>query len=159
MTTPNRIQGAVGQQDLRKRLPDQSDVQAYYNKSFSGDARASMQRVLSNYAQLIKNIRNILPGALEKALTPTFEKALRYCPVDTGKLVASGKLISGRGGYYKPYARISFGDEGLIHYAAIVHERTDLHHDAPTRAKYLQSAMEEDLGEFKGRIVAAMEIS
>src|SRR5574343_1129673 len=134
MSSPLRIQGVVGQTDLRKKMAGQSPVQRFYNREFSRDARQSMAGILSNYANLIKNVHNILPEVLEGALQPTFEKAQYYCPVDTGRLKASGKLTSGRSGYYKAFARISYGEEGLIHYAAIVHERTDLNHTAPTRA-------------------------
>lgn len=156
MPTRSRIQSVVGQADLGRSFSGQNTTQQFYGKSFSRDTRESMSRILSNYAQLIRNVRNVLPDVLEEALRSTFNKSLMYCPVDTGLLVKSGRLISGRGSNGRAFARISYGNEGAIHYASIVHERTDLHHDAPTRAKYLQSAMEEDLGEFKSRLIRAL---
>lgn len=55
--------------------------------------------------------------------------------------------VSGR----KSYA-VTYGGDG-VDYAQIVHERTDLHHEPPTRAKWLESAAREESKEM-ARITA-----
>lgn len=149
-----RIGGTVGLQDLRRRGSG-TNTQSAWDRAASRSARESMTSVISSYAKLIQYTRNILPECLEDALRPTFEKSQVYVPKKTGTLARSGKLITGYKGV-RAHAEISYGNEGEVHYAALVHEFTELNHQEPTRAKYLQSAMEEDLGEFKERVISAI---
>lgn len=142
-----------------KRIPSRTSEgsKADYNKSATLDARASMSGIVKQFSALVASWKLATPDALEMALMPTFDKAQLYCPVDTGMLVESGELISGVNSDGSGYAQISFGGGGVIHYAAIVHERTDLRHESPTRSKYLQAAVEEDLGKMQGRFVRALK--
>lgn len=149
-----RVGGVIGYVKLPSHTREGSH--ADYARSATQDARASMQQIIRNFGKVIQNVRNVTPDALVEALTPTFEKSKVYCPKDTHKLVLSGHI---KVDSYdrRPRVRIIYGDKGDPHYAAIVHERTDLHHEAPTRSKWLQAAMEEDIGLFKSRVVAAMK--
>lgn len=141
------------------RLPSKvrQGSRAYFAKTYTTGVRQSMAEVLANFQKLIDTVKGITPEALEAALAPTFEKSQGYCPVDTGALVDSGSIESGVEIGDKAFCRISYGNGGQIHYAAIVHERTDLHHTFPTRAKFLQSAVEEDMGDLRSRFVKAIE--
>jgi hypothetical protein len=47
-----------------------------------------------------------------------------------------------------------YGNSGAW-YAPIVHERLDLHHESPTRAKYLSAAMEEHIDDFRDILAKA----
>jgi hypothetical protein len=105
-----------------------------------------MAAIIQKYRGIINKLKAQSPEILEQALEPVFAKSQEYCPVDTGSLINSGRLSSGkRNG--KAVAYITYGDS-IAWYAAIVHERTDLNHASPTRAKFLQSALEEEFDNF-----------
>lgn len=78
-----------------------------------------------------------------EALEPTFDKALMYTPVDTGDLKGSAYLEKAtfRG---KPRVEMGFARGGKPNYAVYVHE-IPYNHAAPTRYKFLEQAMKEDL--------------
>ena len=129
------------------RLPSRTSEgsRADFNKQFTTSARQSMSEILKNFSQIISNMKNACPDSLEEAMTPTFDKAQKYCPKKTWALVESGEITSGVNADGSAYCQISFGGGGIVYYAAIVHERTDLHHMLPTRSKYLEAAIGEDL--------------
>jgi hypothetical protein len=113
-----------------------------------------MKQIGDNYSAMISQLKGVTPSVLEDALLPTFKKAIKYTPVDTGALRESGYLETSREGR-NVRAEVGFGKGGEPTYAAIVHERTDLNHKAPTRAKFLQTALEEDFGVILKRIQKA----
>lgn len=119
---------------------------AFYKKVATQDARLAMAQVIKQYADLIGKLKGITPTALRQALTPTFKRAQFYVPEKTGALWESGKLTVETGKSGKPVGRITFGNAEAW-YAALVHEYTWLAHQAPTRSKYLQAAMEENVGD------------
>ena len=128
---------------------------AFYRKVATQDARLQMAEIIKAYEKLIRGFKDISPAACEEALRPVFKRAQYYVPEDTGNLWASGKLTSGtKNG--KAYANITFGNEEAP-YAAIVHEFVWLHHESPTRAKYLQAAMEEQLNDLLPRLQTAYQ--
>lgn len=122
---------------------------------YSGDARKEMRAIILELNRRINNISKLTPLALEEAMTPTFAKAIAYTPVDTGKLRSSGYMITKQGDK-GPEVEIGFGKGANPPYAAYVHEMTDIPHAAPTRAKFLQSAIEEDIDIIPKRIAAAL---
>lgn len=129
---------------------------AAFARSYGRDVRSSMDGIIRNFRDLINSIKAAAPEAMIEALEPTFDKAQLYCPVDTGALVESGLLeAESNADDSHPKVVISFGRG--VPYAAFVHERTDIFHKPPTRAKWLQAAVQEDLGKMKGRIAAAMK--
>lgn len=103
-----------------------------------------MADIIRKYEQLLRQFKASTPAACEAALKPIFKRAQYLVPEDTGALWESGKLTSGVNAKGVAYANITFGNEEAW-YAALVHEFTWLHHEAPTRSKYLQVAMEEGL--------------
>lgn len=150
----SRVSASVGYTRLPSRIREGS--KASYAYSATQDARASMQEILKNYGMLIQHVRYVTIDVLEDAIAPTFEKSKVYCPKKTGKLVSTGQIVrTAKDG--RPHVSIRYGDKGDPHYAAIVHERTDLNHKPPTRSKWLQAAMEEDMFEFKSRILYYMK--
>src|SRR5690242_969348 len=62
-------------------------------------------------------------------------KTLPLTPIDTGGLRASG-FVEKNGTGFKTQVTVGFTQP----YATFVHERMDLHHAAPTQAKFLESA-------------------
>lgn len=97
---------------------------------------------MSNINKVIDRIETITPDALVHGLLPTYRKSLRLVPKDTMKLHDSAYIQTGitQG---RPTAEIGFAKGGDPDYAVIVHEVVDVHHDAPTQAKYLEAALAE----------------
>lgn len=56
----------------------------------------------------------------------------------------TGRIVVDVSAKHRATATIMFGSSG-VKYAALVHERMGVFHKPPTRAKFLQSAMEEEL--------------
>jgi hypothetical protein len=85
------------------------------------------------------------------ALQPTKEKAEYYCPKKTGALVESSylEITSFRG---NPRVELGFAKGGEPPYAVYVHEMVEYHHAPPTRSKFLQAAVYEDLDNIFNRI-------
>lgn len=111
----------------------------------------SMQEVISIITNLMTRIEDVSPDIMVDILGPTFEKSQEYCPIDTGALRESGYLEVTS--YYKnPRVEMGYARGGNPFYAVIVHENMELHHEPPTRAKWLQAAMLEDEGEFLERL-------
>jgi hypothetical protein len=88
------------------------------------------------------------------ALQPTKELAEYYCPKKTGDLVNSSYLevTSFRG---RPRVELGFAKGGSPSYGVYVHEMVEYHHSPPTRSKFLQSAVYEDLDNVMNRIQTA----
>lgn len=138
------------------RLPSRTreGSQASFGKSYQQQSRASMAAIIKEYENFIKALEDVTPEAVDKMLRPTLEKAKMYTPVRTGALRDSGRLEI-RKTSDGARGEIKFGGGPTLYYAPLVHEATWLYHKPPTRAKFLQSALEEDVGEFMARGVAA----
>lgn len=122
--------------------------------SYTRNIRSQMQSIEKEIDRFIQTVKDVTPEVLMDALDPTFKKALSYTPVLTGDLRASGYLLT-RVRMGKIEGEIGFGKGGFPHYAVYVHERTDLMHKAPTRSKFLQAAVMEDMRKFPSRLRAA----
>jgi hypothetical protein len=130
------------------RLPGRvsEGSKAFYKKQAIGTARASMQNVTRQYEKFVRHLQGVTPDIVRNALEPVFDKSQVYVPVDKGYLKESGQLnVETEGG--QVIGTITYGD-ARAWYAALVHEYVWLNHEPPTRAKYLQSAMEEELDQF-----------
>lgn len=148
-TKKSSFQANVGYVRLPSRTSEGS--RAHFNKAFTKSARESMSDIIRQIDTLFRNTKAQLPEVMEAVLEPTLGLSMVYCPIKTGKLIESAIINSGfKNG--KAFASITYGDGGKIHYAAMVHERTDLNHVYPTRSKFLQAALEEDLPNYKERI-------
>ena len=126
--------GAAGKGQFVRNMREQYDV---------------IESILTAY---VDHMNEQAGEVMREALEPTFEKSQRYAPVKTGRLKRSGFLEvsnTSRG----PVVNMGYGKNNEPPYALIVHERLDLAHKAPTRAKYLQSALEEDFGKIQRRLL------
>ena len=90
---------------------------------------------------------DIIPEVTVEALKPTLELANYYVPKDTGELRDSG-YVEAKG----KTAEIGYGKNGRAPYAVFVHENPMFYHEPPTQAKFLQRAMDEDMGSIIGRV-------
>ena len=135
--TPFRFKADIGPQRLV--VEDMSAM-----NGATRNARASMESVVNQLRSFVKSIEDITPEALVEAMGAIKEKADYYCPVNTGELKASGYLeITSYG--IQPQVEIGYGRGGEPDYAPIVHEDMQATHKSPTRAKWLESAINEHI--------------
>lgn len=138
----------------RKRIAPSLNA---YTRSAQLNVRAQMSSVINNYRKFISQVEEAMPDVLYEALQPTYELSQEYVPYDTGALADSGylEITNFRG---KPRVEIGYGLGGVPPYAVRVHETMEFRHEAPTRAKWLQVALEEDAPNVQKRIVDALKI-
>lgn len=112
--------------------------------------RDSLAAVLKNYEAFVDHMEDATPRVLRAAMEPTLNKAVAYCPSDSGELRASKFLeVESRRGHHM--VAIGFGKGGKPGYAVFVHEMPYAH-VAPTRRKFLQTALDEDFEAFTSRV-------
>lgn len=130
-----KIRTFMGKQNLPKNRD--ATPETFLNASF----KTGIEEIIEGFNDFVKHLDNVMPDILVEALEPTFGKALEYCPQDTGELRASGYLEteSYRGG---SAVAIGFGRGGHPNYTIYVHEMP-YKHEAPTRSKFLQAALDE----------------
>jgi hypothetical protein len=116
-----------------------------------------MAAVLKRYEAFVRNFQDVTPDVLRNALQPVFDKSQEYVPVRTGDLKDSG-VITVTSSHDRTEGEITYGN-AQAWYAALVHEYVWLNHAPPTRAKYLQSAMEEELDNFMTSIALDYSIA
>lgn len=104
--------------------------------------RQNMGEILGALNDFVKGVNEITPEVLADAMEETFGKALEYTPVDSGKLRESGYLET-RSYHGRHIVAIGFGKGGKPSYAIYVHE-LPYAHEAPTRSKFLEAALDED---------------
>lgn len=110
-----------------------------------------MKAIEQNLLALINRIENVTPEALEFGLLPVFERSQELVPVDTGRLKASG-FIETRQEAQGTSAVVGYGRFGIPAYAGFVHEMLDIPHAPPTQAKFLETAINEKMGDFERRV-------
>lgn len=130
------------------RLPGRTKPGSFASlrKTTIRESRAAMAQVIANYSNLIRHLKGVTPQVLQNAMMPVFRRSQIYVPKKSGALMESGELnvyptTTGAG------AEITYGGTKAP-YAAIVHEFVWLNHNSPTRAKFLQQAMEEEFDAF-----------
>lgn len=111
---------------------------------FRNATQQSMAEVQKQILSIFDQLEDASEEIMLQALEPTFEKALTWCPVDTGDMRNSGYLekVGTKG---KPKVEIGFAKYGYPDYTVYVHENLAMPHAEPTRAKWLEAAVMEDL--------------
>jgi hypothetical protein len=117
---------------------------------------AQFAKIMGKYRQIVNELEEAVPPVIVEALQPTFKKALKYTPKLTGALRASGYLEVANVAA-GPRAEMGFGYGGVPNYTLFVHERVQHYHAAPTRAKFLQVALSEDLPSFRPRLIKGFQ--
>ncbi len=146
-----RIRGSIG---LRRISFKSSRVSRHTPASVARatrKTRESIRRVVENFGKVVKGIREVTPDALRAALEPVLRRSQELVPVDTGALKNSAFLdVDTVGSTIK--VGIGYAKGGTPTYAAIVHEDLTAVHMPPTRAKFLETAFNEQSGEIEDRI-------
>ena len=131
------------------------------SSNYTRQMRAQMKGIEANLKEVLSAIEEHSTGALDRILRPTFELSQKYVPVDTGALRDSGFLeVSNRSisGKSRVNATIGYGKGGKPSYTVFVHEMVEVPHKAPTRSKFLQAAIEEDLDNIRERVAEEYRI-
>lgn len=117
-------------------------------------AQASAKMITDKLSKILQSFKGVAEPAMMEALEPTFQITQDWCPTATGKLKSSGYLAVAefRG---EPRVEIGYGKGGVPEYAPLVHERVEVHHKAPTRAKWLEQGVLADTNGIMHRIQLA----
>jgi hypothetical protein len=126
--------------------------------STAGSARQEMDGIIQRYEALLRHLQGVTPTVLHNALLPVFNRSQVYVPKKTGKLMDSGNLYVGTNRAGQTEGSITYGGKD-VPYAPIVHEATWLNHVPPTRAKFLQDAMEEQLDAVMSSLIVDYSIA
>lgn len=117
---------------------------------------AQSKSLTDNILAVINQFKDATPDIIYEALEPTLELSLVYCPIDTGALRASAylEITEFRG---KPRVELGYARGSDPEYAVAVHENLEWRHEPPTRSKFLQAAVDEDIGNIEARLIAAYQ--
>lgn len=120
-------------------------------------AKMQMQAITASIKAIISDIEGVTADILYDALQPTLELAVEYCPKKTGALAESAYMDKST---YPGGARVvlGFAKGGDPEYGILVHELTNLHHEPPTRSKFLLAAIEEDAAGIYARILRGFKL-
>ena len=112
----------------------------------------SVRAVVNNMKELFGRVSEAMPQILMDTLEPTFVKSQTYCPFVTGALRESGYLEVRQEGK-RTEIEMGYGRNDQPPYAIYVHE-IPAQHEEPTRDKFLQAAIEEDMPDFASILAA-----
>lgn len=122
-------------------------------KAITSSMQKSGKRITDALLNIFDQFEAVSEEVMIQALEPTLELADYYCPVDTGDLLES-HYLEGTGTPSNPRVEIGYGRRGVPYYAAYVHEMVGIPHAEPTRSKWLQAAVMEDLENIYNRVGA-----
>lgn len=111
-----------------------------------------MNALKDDLQYIMDQFADVTPDIVLDALQPTFDKSQVYVPKKTLELMHSGYLEITSRSRTKPFVEMGYGKGGEPRYAVYVHELTTYHHEAPTQAKFLERAINEDVGQIIDRI-------
>lgn len=120
---------------------------------FLSSVRKQTKAITDALLNIFQQFEDASPDIMIDALKPTLEKARDvYCPMRTGALRESAYLLEAS---FRGHVRveIGFARGGSPPYAIWVHEML-FNHEPPTRYKFLQQAVTEDLGDIYARLGA-----
>lgn len=115
-------------------------------RDYTQQTKAEMESVIRRYSKAIEELKGAGQIILYKIVEPTYELSQVYCPEDKGDLKSSGYIQA-----TNQFVEVGYARGGKPHYAVYVHEKLENRHFPPTRAKWLQGALEEDIGNYKER--------
>ena len=145
-------------QKLNLRLGLERVSKAVYasEPDFVRQMNAQVKALRDDLDYILQQFEGITPEITKEALQPTFEKSQKYVPKDTMELHDSGylEIVSFRG---NPKLEMGYAKGGSPRYAAYVHEMTENKHESPTRAKFLESAINEDMFTIIDRVAAGYQ--
>lgn len=112
-----------------------------YRESLRSQFR-ELEEILTH---VFEQLESASPSIIYNVLLPTFEKSQLYVPVATGAMKESGYLEITSSVRGSQRVEMGYGRGGSPWYTMYVHENLNSYHRSPTRAKWLQSAVYEDM--------------
>lgn len=117
----------------------------------AGATITGVEKIQALLQAQIDKYQKATAAALYQEAQDIMRASVRECPVDTGRLRATH--------YVGPPEITSSGQIGVrlgyvTDYGLYVHERTDLRHNSPTKAKFLEDPMNAAKGGYIARIAA-----
>lgn len=155
--------GSGGEQTVERMFPESwrwPSVHRYHTQSLSSQITLLLDTVQSFVGHIDKKNAPVVYNAL----VDTFKKSQVYCPVDpehkSGTSITlrqSGRLTVRDAGRGNTVVEISYGRLGNPYYAVFVHEILTYEHAPPTRAKFLESAIKEDMQLIENKLADGMK--
>ena len=145
-----KVKASVGRKRIPKNLdPAKAGYQRAINKQF--------KEIMDDLNSVIEAVGEQHGEAMVVAMTPIFDRSQELVPIDEGPLKASGYLelsdqVKGS------IVEIGYAKAGKPEYAVFVHEMVMLNHKAPTQAKFLQQAIEEQFFQILPRLAKELQI-
>lgn len=102
-----------------------------------------------------ENARTQVPRAAFEVGHEAFADSQRECPVETGALRGSGHVKTPKVSASEIEIEIAYGGPAAD-YAIYVHEDLDAHHDAPTKAKFLEDPVKKIAPHFGRKLAEAV---
>jgi glucose-6-phosphate isomerase len=121
---------------------------------YTQDIRAQMETIEKNISAFFQQVTEETGEIILDVLYPVFDQSQIYCPVKNGTLRDSGYLELKKSASGAT-VEMGYAKGGQPNYAVYVHEFTGFHHAAPTRAKFLQAALEEAMPSIEADLCAA----
>lgn len=142
--------------NVRMGLASVSKPQYATEASYVSQVKQQMKVLQSDLEYILAQFEDATLDITIEALQPTLDKAKSYTPFRTGDLRNSGFLesVGFRG---TPRVELGFARGGVPRYAVLVHEMVEVPHQLPTRSKFLEAAVNEDLGNIVGRLQAGYQ--
>lgn len=118
------------------------------------EVNRGMKSIEKDLLYIIQQFEDVTPEFMKDALQPTFDKSQTYVPFRGGTLKNSGylEIVEYRG---SPKVEMGYGAGGRPDYTVYVHEMVEIPHAAPTQAKFLERAVNEDMGDLIDRLAAS----
>lgn len=112
-----------------------------------------MAELEKNLKWIIQQFEDVTPEVMLDAMRPMYDKSQVYVPVRGGTLRDSGylEIVERRG---RPTVEMGYAKGGSPDYAVYVHEMIGIPHASPTQAKFLERAVNEEVGATIDRLVA-----
>jgi hypothetical protein len=138
MTKRRRLKIQIGKQNVRAATPYPSEP------GYVAQMQSQAKKMTDTLLDILDQFKDVSEDLMLEALEPTGEKSQVYCPKDTHELVDSFYLVKApfRG---KPRVEMGYARNSKPPYAVFVHEIPTHQHEYPTRYKFLEQAMKEDL--------------
>jgi len=139
-----RLKASIGKQSSGFSRSVRLKGQMRSERASINNAIKSSKAITDAILDIFDQFEGVSDEIMLEAIEPTMKLAEYYCPKDTYALVNSrfAESVSKRG---KPLIQFGFAYRGLPYYGSFVHEATWIPHAEPTRSKFLQAAVMEDL--------------
>lgn len=110
-----------------------------------------LDKILARMETLSKRFPATVLRAVTAEAQVIMRESVRLCPVDTGRLRASAYVKPADSG--KPQVVLGYGAE----YALAVHERTEVHHENGTQAKFLSTPIDAHRSTFVRDVLSRVD--